>query len=42
MLTIVCGKVIEAYTQHVNTASQPSKNLNNEFAGGCIGVLLVN
>ena len=41
-LTIVCGKVIEAYTQHVNTASRPSKNLNNEFAYGCIGVLLVN
>ena len=41
-LTIVCGKVIEACTQHVNTAWRPSKNWNNEFAGGCIGVLLVN
>ena len=41
-LTIVCGILAEACTQHVNTAWRPSKNWNNEFAGGCIGVLLVN
>ena len=38
-LTIVCVKVIEACTQHVNTAWRPCKNLDNELAGGCIGVL---